>query len=378
MPDFPDQSEDRRGWRIAFAVLFFGACALGPLLQVGTVGTASAKHPLPDWEVEAVLEGHFARDLEAHLERASPITALLRTRFRETEWMLGLFADPLREIRPGGWLFLKVNAVPPDADPARAPRIAFFEAVADRVRRDGVSLVVVVAPDKARIYPDRAFDGPMDAVRERRYAVLLAELASAGLPTIDAATLLRQRRRTLPGERLYSKVDSHWSPTGAGLVARAVAAHLRAVDVPLGPPVSSEVLILPFWREWDNMLEGLGFDSINAPMRWTLERQSQFSQWVEGAAQDSVPTPDPWVALCGDSFGVGIGDLLPIALSREVDHRDVLPGEGPCAGLLRRLDRISSGASTTRTVVWVFIERAMQYANVWREPDLAQVRGGGR
>jgi hypothetical protein len=100
----------------------------------------------------------------------------------------------------------------------------------DQLRERGIQLLVVPAPEKPSIYPDRLTrraEGRAGEFRSPTEA-LLAELAQRGVDTVDLFSLFREARRTAPnGEALYLARDTHWTPLGARLAADAVARRIR-------------------------------------------------------------------------------------------------------------------------------------------------------
>jgi hypothetical protein len=104
-------------------------------------------------------------------------------------------------------------------------------AFRDDLAARGIHLVVVPAPNKESIYPERL----SSRARGLRTAVcpetrdLLESLRVAGVETADLFRVFEEakQQRSAPADQpLYLAQDSHWSPAGVAVAARAVARRI--------------------------------------------------------------------------------------------------------------------------------------------------------
>ncbi|MBK8097955.1 MAG: hypothetical protein IPK26_12660 [Planctomycetes bacterium] len=388
----PEQTPGQWAVRWHGVVLFVGLAVLSPLLHLGWHGLAGRSEPLirtnataraPVWSWGAAADGRFQKQLETWLQEDSPVTWLLRGSYRELLWHLGQLQTDHVHVGKDGWLFARPSL---DADPevveGRAEkRQALFAAIGAEARRLGVELVVMVVPDKERIYQDFAYEsGAMPARKAELYPRLLRELAAAGLLAIDLATALVQAR-ALGGEPVYQLRDSHWSAPGALVAAMTVAGILQQrVGDRLGP-AQEPVLVGPHRIDGIEDLAGqLGMltryvqrpgllDPIIVPASLTTHALARpLDYWGVSFPHPSDPArrlgladlaPDAAIALAGSSFSRAHGDIaLAFALRRPIDNRWPRAGADSTPTLRALFDAIARGECQAKVVIWEFVERA--------------------
>lgn len=137
-----------------------------------------------------------------------------------------------------GWFFAAGEVAALGADrPASEAAVAALASAAERLRRDGVALVVAPVPPKGVIYPDRlapAIDVPIPIPRlDAALAAAYAGLRARGVLVVDLTEpFLRDRFH--PEGPLYCRQDSHWSGVGCVVAAGAIAAAVDDAGL-LGP-----------------------------------------------------------------------------------------------------------------------------------------------
>jgi hypothetical protein len=132
-----------------------------------------------------------------------------------------------------GWLFYRpgvdfliepwpgdVAQAPDDGDPLMAI-VAFRDALAER----GIALLVVPAPGKASVYPDRlsrriARTGTDGYGHTRTF---MDRLDEAGVAYVDLFAMFDAARSIEGTPPLYLAQDTHWSPEGLRLAAKMVS-----------------------------------------------------------------------------------------------------------------------------------------------------------
>ncbi len=240
------------------------------------------------------------------------------------------------------------------------PAVAAIAAEAERLRRDGVEIVVAPVPPKGIIYPDRLapeLDVPVPVRRlDAPLEGIYADLRARDVRIVDLTEPFI-RDRFHPEGPLYCRQDSHWSGVGCVIAAEVIAATVRGMAVIEAPP---------------NRVYGLAW--FATPIRgdlWQLLRQPPPREEIRArgviAPDDPLLAPvaengDARIAIVGDTHalvfhggepyharGAGIADQLAFELRQPVAlHAD--------DGSARLTDIWSLPAlgSRTRVVVWIF------------------------
>lgn len=142
-------------------------------------------------------------------------------------------------IGRAGWYFYKpglnymlarhesAEAASPTNDPFAA--IVDFR---DQLAARGIHLLVMPVPNKESIYPDQLTSRaePLCRVLAPRTQDLLDKLRAARVEVIDLFKVFgeaRQQTGPTPDAPLYLAQDTHWSPPGVDLAAKAVARRLQ-------------------------------------------------------------------------------------------------------------------------------------------------------
>lgn len=147
--------------------------------------------------------------------------------------------------RDGFLFFAESLKEPPLTAGERAALCRKLMALEAALAADGRRLIVLIAPDKRSVYPERL---PAHVLRgEDTLAQLNAELSSCGLTVLDAQGLLTAHKSE---GLMYFRGDSHWNARGARLVYRELMALVGAEDAPdyagavLQPGAAGDLLLL--------------------------------------------------------------------------------------------------------------------------------------
>ncbi len=222
-----------------------------------------------------------------------------------------------------------------------------------QLARRGIALLVVVAPVKAMVHPEKLsarFDSAEAALQNASFARFEQAMQAAGVPLFDPAPLLIAARQKT-GQAQYLETDTHWTPQAMELVARELASFVRSrVRLP--------------WREAEGythqaqavsnigdialMLKLPDSQRIFQPQRVTIHPVTD----ADGEAW--YPRRNADVLLLGDSFtniyslsGMGWGEAAGFA-------------EQLSFALQRPLDRIAinaGGALSSRQELWKQMRR---------------------
>ena len=107
----------------------------------------------------------------------------------------------------------------------------------DQLQERGITLVVLPVPGKPSVYPDQVTERAVGKERAFQSPTLelLDGLQRQGVAAVDLFGTFQAARAEGP---LYLSEDTHWTPLGAQLAARAVAAKL--VELKLAPAPGKE------------------------------------------------------------------------------------------------------------------------------------------
>lgn len=239
----------------------------------------------------------------------------------------------------------------------------------------GIRLVVLPAPAKATVHPERLTARPVrPPVQNASFPDLVRRLEREGIEVIDLAPLLVGAKSPQ-----YLATDTHWTPEGMDLAAKVLAGWIEG-SVPLQG-------LRKAWRREERQVEGMGDlarmlelppgQRLFAPQRVTVR---PVLGWV--------PDPAAEVLILGDSYtnvysrsdlgwgtGAGLAEQLAFYLQRPVD-RIALNAGGAWASrqaLARELEAGRDRLAGKRVVVVEFAARELAFGD-WRRIALPGAR----
>lgn len=178
----------------------------------GVIGLTTTDVALQD---RTIISGSYQRAYEDAFTENMPLSDAARASY--TAVTLALFGQAGPDVVVAGdWIFTTEEMRAPDETVSF--RTALEEA-RTALAADGITLIPILVPDKARIYADLL---PRDraAALDSRYSQALAVLDELGFPAVDLNAALTQGRTLAP---MFMATDTHWSPLGADLAAQVVA-----------------------------------------------------------------------------------------------------------------------------------------------------------
>jgi alginate O-acetyltransferase complex protein AlgJ len=308
--------------------------------------------------------------------------------------LVGALGGGAEEVLRGraGWLFFR-PAVESVAGPAfLAPRPAGGRHADPRpavlslhrqLRERGIALVLLPAPAKVSVHPERLAPGSeaLAPLRNPSFAAFVAEMRAAGVLVLDCAPALVAEQQH-GGEPLYLATDTHWRPRAVELVAAQLATLIgeRVALAPVDDPgYTLEETEVEHHGDLVAMLRLPAGQDVFPPERVAVRQVV--------TADDLLwrPERDAEVLLLGDSFanvyslaalgwgdGAGLAEHLSYRLGRPVDAltRNDDAAYATRLMLAQELARGRDRLAGKRVVVWEFAERELALGD-WREIDLA-------
>ena len=260
-----------------------------------------------------------------------------------------------------GWFFAAEEAA---ALGAAAPRsstaVAAIAATAERLRSDGIELVVVPVPPKGIVYPDRLAPDLGVPIPVQRLDVTLqavyGDLQAQGVRLVDLTPAFIRDRFHHEGP-LYCRQDSHWSGVGCVVAAEVIGAAVRgqvALDMATARPYGLAWFTTPIRGDlWQRLPEPPLREEIR--VRGIIEPQDPL---LAPVAKDG----DAAVAVVGDTHalvfhpgephharGAGVAEQLAFEFRQPVAlHAD----DG--TAFVEDAWRLPPLGERTRVVVWIF------------------------
>ena len=211
----------------------------------------------------------------------------------------GLEASVLREERlDASTTDAPATASPATASPATGACMRYSISAMHLAAR-GIDLVVVPAPNKESIYPDQLVSTKATSHRWGELDALLVGLRAAGVNTIDLRDIFSQARAAPneTGQLLYLKRDTHWSPSGLSLAAKAIAGIIRQqLTTTENTTYTSRTVSMEHRGDLVAMLQSPEIERGVAP-------EAILAQQVVGASGEPIRSSlESPVLLLGDSF----------------------------------------------------------------------------
>ncbi len=332
----------------------------------------------------------YVRSYERNLEEASVAAEYFRPWVQQAQF--SWFHDGGEKVLVGrdGWLFYRqsvqyateragVRSRQTTASEAVTAIVAFRDQLAAR----GIQLVVVPAPNKESVYPEKLTARSSVGTRSVCAATqaVLRELESAEVEVVDLFDLFAEAKASPANSNgpLYLAQDSHWSPEGAKLAAQAVARRiLERGWIQIGATT---------YRRQSVSLERHG-DLLQMLQLPAVERDTkpEHIECVRMIADESAPSDrddlGSEVLVLGDSFlriyqtdEPGAAGFLACLESELKQSVASIVNDGGASTLVRQeLHRRSKLLTNKKVVVWEFVERDItDGAEGWQVIELPQL-----
>ena len=306
------------------------------------------------------------RTYEKDMEDASWIIQGVRPYMQFAQFLA--LRDLGRDVLAGrdGWFFYKPDVqflIEPWAgcDDVIVAVSAFRDALAAR----GIRLLVVPAPGKPSVYPDKvtACAARLEEPVYGHARETMARLRQAGVEVVDLFALFDENRATAA---LYLRQDTHWSPDGMRLAAKEVASELLARGWVAKGPVSYSLKPVSIRRHGDVLRMARSPQVVNA---FPPEETACTQVVREGTGEVYQDSADSEVLVLGDSFlriyerdePGSAGFTAHLARELAMPVASIINDGGASTLVRQELSRKPELLRNKKVVVWEFVERDLRF-----------------
>ena len=333
------------------------------------------------WGEYGFLCGKYLRAYEDRLEKENAFVKRTRPFYQSLAW--NVLRDPGEKAlrADSGFLFYRqdveflVRPHPWKTDSLDNPVEAVLAFRAELEKR-GVELLVVVVPGKPSIYPEflnpTMYGASGDGISPG--LAFLDSLESHGVLTVNLYSVLRKEKlRDSERDFLYLNTDTHWTPRGAEVVAKAVASKVR--KLPFYAAIPKEALT-----------DSLVLVKRKGDIATMADLESEFPmQAVEAYVVKNAKGPlrsdfrKAQILILGDSFSriyetdspMSAGWISRLAKNLQVPVSAIVSDGGASTLVREKLARRSGVLKNKKLLIWEFVERDLRFgAEGWKKVRL--------
>lgn len=331
------------------SLLLVALMAMGGLFTlVRTVRDSDQSQPFVDGATQA--------QMQEQITEAFPFRDFSISLWRAFEFQA--FGEGTRAVIVGqdGWLFSAEEfEARSEQETVLENRIALAAEIVDQLQTKGITVVVALVPDKARIMNSNL---PVErsGFLQSRYETARLGLTARGVNVPDLSAVLSAAQTK---ENVFFKSDTHWTPFGATQVAQNLASSVKA-------PGSAEIAFksersdqpIAFTGDLAKFVSTQPLRKQTGPHKETLFQQIAIND--QGIASLLGDAPEPEGRLIGTSFSAiekwGFLDALKVAYQRDFLNF-AQEGAGPFEPMHEFIHGLENGAKVPSIVVWELPER---------------------
>lgn len=335
------------------------------LLALG--GLADYKQPAEP----RVLDGSLAKSLERHYDEHFPLKQVGINLWAALEYLAFGEGRAGLVIGQDGWLYSD-EEFDPVAGGQRQLRdnLELIRGVQQHLAQQDVHLLLAIVPAKSRLYPEHAGAHRPSALQRSLYPRFHRAVRDAGIAAPDLLGPLQAGKQQAP---MFLRTDTHWTPQGAEVAARALSEVVRSA-VPLrGEPQEFVTETLETRAHQGDLTRFLPlgplFESL-LPSADTLQLRQTHA--AGGGGDALFAEADLPVALVGTSYSANPAWNFAGALRQHL-QRDLAnhaeEGGGPLVPMLKYLQSEELKNNPPQLVIWEFPERYLPMGNDLTEFD---------
>ncbi len=341
----------------------------------------SCRRIAQSWLDYGFLSGRYLRAYESRLEKENAFVKKTRPIYQSLVW--NVLRDPGEKalVADSGFLFYRqdveflVRPHPWTVDSLDNPVEAVLAFRAELEKR-GVELLVVVVPGKPSIYPEFLNPTLYGALGNGISPTIafLDSLEAHGVQTVNLYPVLRKEKlRDRENDFLYLNTDTHWTPRGAEIVAKAVAGRVKKY---------------PFYATLpkESLTDSLVLVERQGDIATMADLEDAFPmQTVEASVVKNAKGPlrsdfrKAQILILGDSFSriyetdapMSAGWISRLAKNLQVPVSAIVSDGGASTLVREKLARRSGVLKNKKLLIWEFVERDLRFgAEGWKKVRL--------
>lgn len=327
---------------------------------------------IPDFQAppdSSLIDGKWAKAFESHYDKEFPVKRLGTNVWAAVDYLLFGEGRPGVVVGRDDWLYSDEEFHPvANSESNIEDNWALIRGVQRELDRQGIKLVLAILPAKTRLYPEHLPDEQPSTSLKALYGQFRSNATDAGMTAPDLLSPLQQAKQD--GAQVFLRTDTHWTPSGAEIVARQLGERIRGSQLLSEPPrlyvtengSSREhqgdlVRFLPLDPLFSDLLPPP--DQLQQRTTQPIAEAGDGGDALFGEAQ--VP-----VALVGTSYSANpswnfVGALRQALQSDVVSYAE--DGHGPILPMLKYLQTDAIKQTPPQVVIWEFPERYLPMAN---------------
>lgn len=348
-------------------------CAPGIIQTVAELRRSESPQALNVFQQKTTAKN--LRAYEHEMEDASMVARQLRPLVQFAQFTFLKDAGDKALIGRDGWLFYKpgfryLTERPPKPS-ANSDALAAITHFRDQLAQRGIRLLMVPAPNKESIYPDKISQrvANTDVIVCPQTRKLIEDLGAAGVEVVDlfeAYRAAKQMQKEADSAPLYLTQDSHWSPAGVELAARTVAQHILKSGWVQAGAVAYESKTASVSRTGDivRMLQVPQIERGYAPESIACHQVLR-----QDTGQPYRDDPNSEILVLGDSFlriyeqdePGKAGFIAHLARELRQPLTSVVNDGGASTLVRQQLSQRPALLRNKKVVIWEFVERDIRF-----------------
>lgn len=333
-----------------FLLLFIVTAGLAALWQGPT---AYARAGAPQWD--EIRRGIWPARFEKLFNETLIVYEPVRRFWGRAEYTLLGQGRKGVVVGQNGWLFSDEEFACPHAAATNLQKnLDFVKEVAGQLSQHGVQLVVALVPAKNRIYQSQLGALQLTSCRQTLYSEAVDGLTSRGVTVVNLLGSMQAALTEVNTPDLYLHTDTHWTPAGASLAARTIAATMPKIGESLSFR-SRTAEAKPYEGDLLRYLPGVTGDLV-APDQLAIPA----TEAAAAAGGDLFGESVPAITLVGTSYSANANWNFEGALKTAL-KADVLnvadEGQGPFTVMDAYLASPTWQQTPPKLVIWEMPER---------------------
>ena len=287
-------------WMAGLAML--GVMGVGfwqAVVSLGSPGVQEIPLTLNDFR-----QGRTTGTLSTQLDKNLPLRGELISWANAGRYLLTHGAGDQVRVGRDGWLFsVEELQFYDNALNNQKARLSILTKTSTALKEQGVTLIVALVPDKARVYAKWLSGGRYPDWNANRYQFSLDALRQQG---VDVVNLLPVLTPVQEDTFLYYRTDTHWSQLGAKRAAEAVVERIKSLGVDMPQASFETTAVGPLEQKPGDLLRMMNLSDMP---NWTRPRPDfENTEFTKKAASnqpvglfDAVSVP---VVLVGTSYSL--------------------------------------------------------------------------